>query len=155
MQGVVDVDPGFPPVGEHHERIVAVGPHDLASEAGRELTALVVTQLNRIQAHLLERPHETQSLCHENPGSGWEGPQGWRMEMVVMAVGDIQVVDRTRVDGLEKGSRIQPPLCPEAGTLPPRVRQDADPSGLDEQTGVTYQGRSHGLTILGLARASK
>ena len=68
------------------------------------------------------------------------------VEVVVMQVGDVQVIgraDRVEVDGLV--AREGEP-GPQVGRREPGVTENASPLGLDEQTGVTEKSHAHDPT---------
>src|SRR5215471_81107 len=60
-----------------------------------------------------------------------------------MTVRDVHVIDASIAHRLHMGHRIWPPLRSEAGPVPPRVRDDAQPVGLDQETGVPDERDPH------------
>ena len=52
--------------------------------------------------------------------------------MIVMAVGNVDVIDRGALHGFEKGVGIEPPLRAEARAGPPGIGEDAQTFGFDE-----------------------
>src|SRR5690606_32121234 len=86
---------------------------------------------------------EVQGFRDEQGRSTGKCGQRTRMQVVVMAVRDIDKVDRRRFEWLKRRPWPDPPLGSEARSSPPGIGKNPDTACLDEQRGMTNIGDFH------------
>ena len=73
------------------------------------------------------------------------------MQMIGMSVRNINIVEPLRIDGIYSGFGVRPPLSTEAGTGPPRIRQNVQTASFYKDRSVSDKRYLHDTSLLSMS----
>src|SRR5207249_2790575 len=93
VQRVIQVEANALAIIDRKQRVGGVGLDDPAVDAGSELMAGIIVELGYPEAKITQRPRDPDIPRHKAGGVAVERSKRAGMEMIVMAVGDVDEVD--------------------------------------------------------------
>lgn len=119
MHRVVEVDQGLRPVAEDQEAVPAIGGHNAAGYPVSQREVPIGSDLQDLEAQPADRLCQAGAVLDQDLGGTVQGTQGARVEMILVQMGNVDVIEPPILQRIEHRLRTHPPLGAETGALPP------------------------------------